>query len=165
MKKAIIFLTLVLFIPLFAQRKINNNTVTIATDGVITIGNADKDPIVISPTAKGTTSYTGTITTTGDLTSARTYQLTDYNGIMWVTGSRFNRPHLLTSTSWAAVGKNDGNTNYVIGSSLGPMTYREEQNKTTRSWVETVTGLNLDADATVNNEGVLFEWYCYHFNQ
>lgn len=95
-----------------------------------------------------------TITTTGAITADRTIQTPDHNGIMWVTGERFQRPHLLASTSWAASGKDDGNTNYVIGGSLGPITYREEQTKTTRSWKETVTGLDISADDTVDDEGV-----------
>lgn len=125
------------------------------TTGTATVGETGADdPIIISPNAKGSTAYTGTITTTGDLSGNRQWELTDYNGIHWVTGTRFNRPHLIVETDWTAINNNDGATNYIVGSSLGPITYREEQAKTTRSWTETVTGLNIDADNTINDEGV-----------
>jgi hypothetical protein len=116
---------------------------------------ASQDPLILLPTAKGTTAYTGTVTTTGDLTHDRTYQLPDYSGIFWNTGLRFQRPHLICSSAYSStIGKNDGNTNYVLGSSIGPITYREEQNKTVRSWKETSLGLDISADDTTNDEGV-----------
>lgn len=148
---------LILLLPILAlaQMNLNNNTVQVSAAGTITSGVATAvDPIVITPNAKGTTAYTGTITTTGDLTANRTWELTDYNGIMWTTGTRFNRPHLIVATDWTAIDLGNGDTNYIVGSSLGPITYRELGAKTTRSWVEGKAGLNLDADATVNNEGV-----------
>jgi hypothetical protein len=114
---------------------------------------ATQDVIKILPVTSATR-FTGTLTTTGDLTADRTYQLTDYSGIAWVTGERFQRPHVLAATDWTAIDLGDGTTNYVLGGAMGVITYREEQNKTVRSWVENSTGLNLDADATVDNEGV-----------
>lgn len=122
----------------------------------LTVGAAATyDPIVISPGAKGGTSYSGTLTSTGDLSAARTYELPDYSGIAWITGERFARPHLLVSTDWSkTIGKGDGATNYVIGSAMGPVCWREEQDKTTSSWKETVNGLDLSADDTTDNEGV-----------
>lgn len=116
--------------------------VEITTNGYITFEGATND------------TYETTLTA-NDPTHDRIAQIPDYNGIMWITGDRFARPHLLVSTAWSAtIGKTDGSTNYVIGSSVGPMCWREEQNKGTRSWVEVPTGLDITADDIVDNEGV-----------
>ena len=117
----------------------NNEIVTIGT-GFLQFEGATVDDYEIQVTAH-------------DATADREIQIPDYNGIVWVTGERFNRPHLITESDWTPVGLLDGNTNYIIGSSLGPITYREEQNKSVRSWVETSAGLDIDGDNT-DNEGV-----------
>ena len=123
----------------------------ISADGVLTIG-AQASPIVL----EGATAddYETTIAL-HDPTADREIQIPDYSGIAWVTGERFNRPHLLVSTSWASwCAATDTSTCYLIGSAMGPITYREEQNKSVRSWVESATGLDISADDTVADEGV-----------
>lgn len=127
-----------------------------ASGGVVVGDAATYDPIVISPTAKGANAFTGTVTTTGDLTANRTYELPDYSGIHWITGTRFMRPYIICATNYTTIDLSDGDTNYILETGLGPITYREEQDKTIRSVINVATGISIDGDNTVNNEGVEF---------
>lgn len=151
MKKAIIGL-LAFGVLLFAVDV--DDMFNVSSTGIIIGKTNTHDLIGITPTAKGTTAYTGTITTTGDLTANRTYCLTDYNGAFWTTGTRFMRPNIICETDFTPAVKGDGDTNYVLGNSLGMIVYREEQAKTTRSWVEATTGLDITADNDTDDEGV-----------
>lgn len=66
----------------------------------------------------------------------------------------FNGGHLVMQDDGTAKSLADAEENFVYGSPLGAIEYREEQAKTTSSWVTINGELDIDADGTTANEGV-----------
>lgn len=66
----------------------------------------------------------------------------------------FDEGHTVMQDDGTAKSLTDAEVNYVTGSPLGAITYREEQTKTASSWVTLNGLLDLSADDTTDNEGV-----------
>jgi len=76
----------------------------------------------------------------------------DYQNIMAMES--FHQPHMVVKNDFTAKALTDGSVNVVFGSPSGIVNYREEQDKTASSWVNTTTGLDISADNTIDDEGV-----------
>lgn len=66
----------------------------------------------------------------------------------------FNGGHLVMQDDGTAKSLSDAEENFVYGSTLGAIEYREEQAKTASSWVTINGQLDISADNTTNAEGV-----------
>lgn len=66
----------------------------------------------------------------------------------------FNQGHHIMQDDGTAKSLADAEVNYVSGSALGPITYREELAKTASSWIAINGELDISADNTTDNEGV-----------
>jgi len=66
----------------------------------------------------------------------------------------FNQGYLVMQDDGTAKSLTDAEENFVYGSPLGAIEYREEQTKTTSSWVTINGQLDISADDTTASEGV-----------
>lgn len=66
----------------------------------------------------------------------------------------FNNGYLIMQDDGTAQSVTDDEDNFVYGSPLGAIEYREELGKTTSSWVTVDGVLDISADDTTNDEGV-----------
>jgi len=72
-----------------------------------------------------------------------------------VTAEDFTESLAVFEQDFTAKVLTDAATNYVLGSPMGLITYREEQAKTASSWIITAANkLDISADNTTDNEGV-----------
>ena len=65
----------------------------------------------------------------------------------------FDQPYFIMQDDATAKSVTDAEVNVVIGSPVGVITFREEQTKTTSSWIVADGALDISADTT-DNEGV-----------
>lgn len=70
----------------------------------------------------------------------------------------FNGGQLIMQDDGTVKSLTDAEENFVYGSPLGAIEYREEQSKTTSSWVAINGRLDIDADGTTAAEGVEIVW-------
>lgn len=66
----------------------------------------------------------------------------------------FNGGHSVMQDDGTAKSLTDAEENFVYGSPLGAIEYREEQSKTASSWITINGELDVSADNTTDNEGV-----------
>lgn len=66
----------------------------------------------------------------------------------------FNQGYMVMMQDGTVKGLATTNVDFVYGSPLGPIEYREEQNKTVSSWLTINGNLDISADKTTANEGV-----------
>lgn len=70
----------------------------------------------------------------------------------------FNGGHAVMTDAGAAKGLTDADQNFVYGSPLGVIEYREEETKTASSWVTINGELDISGDNTTAAEGVEIVW-------
>ncbi len=79
------------------------------------------------------------------------------NGRNWCR-DEFNQGYLVMQDDGTAKSLSDTEVNFVYGSPLGGVEYREEQAKTVSSWVTINGQLDISADDTTASEGVEIIW-------
>ena len=97
--------------------------------------------------------FTRTGTTIAPTTSGDTFGTVAFSGEGLFRES-FTQPLMVVEQDFSAKALTDAATNYVLGSKLGLITYREELAKTASSWVIASNKLDITADNTTDNEGV-----------
>lgn len=116
-------------------------------------------PTLTTPTITGAT-LAGTLAGTPTFSGNATFSGNPiFSGSPVITGrllhrESFDQPFIVLEEDFTPKVLTDGGTNVVLGSPVGVIEYREEQNKTTSSWVVANGTLDISADNTTDNEGV-----------